>query len=523
MIDIATLLGAAALSFGLARWTGLPTLPLLLLTGLVLGVTGVLSGQEFVEHVLFMGAFFLLFVTGTNMSTQRVGNFKKTAVQVGLVQFVLLFALGTGAALLLGYVLTNALYLGLALTASSTLVGVRLLQQRRQMFEPFGRLTIGVLLVQDLLVILLIPALTYLPEGLGAIVRSGAATLLLLGLTVVMVRWIAPAIVLRTELDQETLLLVILSILFAYLGLAWLLGVPLVVAAFLAGVALSGFPVSGLIHSELQPIADFFTAVFFTALGVAAVVPEAQDLWHAAVFVLLVILCTPPIVTLVAERAGFMARPALESGLLLSQTSEFSLIVGLQALLLNHIGADLFTIIALTTVITMTLTPFLTTERVVWRLMRWHPSTGRSKPGKPPHDHVLLLGCGQSTWPLLDRLLASGQHVVVVDEDPAVIHRLHERGVPCLRGDAADRTVLREAGAPHARAIICMIRRPLDMLPLLDFIGDEVPVLVRVFEEEEAERIRAHSGTPVVFSQAGADAFLQWFDENEALASVRAN
>lgn len=523
MIDIATLLGAAALSFGLARWTGLPTLPFFLLAGLGLGLTDALIDQEFVEHVLFMGAFFLLFVAGTDMGTQQVGDFKKAAVQVGLVQFISLFALGTGAALLLGYVLTNALYLGLALTASSTLVGVRLLQQRRQMFEPFGRLTIGVLLVQDLLVILLIPVLTYLPEGTGPMVRGVLGTLLLLGVTIVMVRWISPAIVLRTDLDDETLLLVILSILFAYMGFAWLIGVPLVAAAFLAGVALSGFPVSGLIHSELQPIADFFTAVFFVALGAAAVVPEAQDLWHVAVFVLLVILWTPPAVTFVAERTGFMTRSAIESGLLLSQTSEFSLIIGLQALLLGHIGADLFTIIALTTVITMTLTPFLTNERVVWRLVHWHPSTGRIRPEKPPRDHVLLLGCGQSTWPLLDRLIESDQHVVVVDEDPGVIHHLHEREVPCLRGDAADRDILREAGAPQARALICTIRRPLDILPLFDYISDDVPILVRVFEEEEAEHIRAHGGTPVLFSHAAADAFLQWFDENEALASAKAS
>lgn len=516
MTDIAVLLGAAALSFGLARGTRLPALPLLLLAGLGLGLAGGLTDPAFAEDVLFIGLFFLLFVAGTDMSLQRVGAYRHAAVQVGLVQFVALLALGAGVAFLLGYTLTNALYLGLALTASSTLVGVRLLQQRQQMFEPLGRLTIGVLLVQDLLVVLLIPVLTYLPEGTDAVARSMLTTFLLLGLTVAMVRWITPALVPRLKHDREMLLLVILSILFAYLGLAWLIEVPPIVAAFLAGVALSGFPVSGLIHSELQPIADFFTAIFFTSLGVVAAVSGAEDLWHAALFALIVVLCTPPLVAFLAERAGFMARPALESGLLLSQTSEFSLIVGLQALLLNHIAANLFTIIALTTVITMTLTPFLTTERVVWWLLRGHPLRHHGEPGQTPHDHVLLLGCGQSTWPLLDRLIAADLPVVVIDEDPAVIDRLQRRYVPALRGDAADRAALQSAGASHARAIIVTIRRPLDILPLFDSVSDDVPVLVRVFEAEEAARIRARGGTPVVFSHAAAEAFLQWFDENEA-------
>lgn len=522
MIDIAALLGAAALSFGLARLVNLPPLPFLLLAGLGLGLAGSPSDQTFVQHVLFMGAFFLLFVTGTNMSMQRVGAFQKAAVQVGLVQFVSLFALGTGTALMLGYVLTNALYLGLALAASSTLVGVILLQERRQMFEPFGRLTIGVLLVQDLLVILMIPVFAHLPEDFGAMLRGGLATLLLLGLTVVMVRWVTPAIVLRVEFDRETLLLVILSILFAYLGLAWLLGIPLIVAAFLAGVSLSGFPISGLIHSELQPIADFFVAVFFTALGMLVVAPEAEFLWHAAVFVLLIVLCTPPIVAVVAHRAGFTTRSSLESGLLLSQTSEFSLIVGLQALLLNQIGTDIFTMIALTTMVTMLLTPFLTTERVIWRLVHWHTGDRGAPQKEPPHDHVLLLGCGQSTWPLLDRLTDADLPMIVVDEDPSVLDRLHARNIPSLRGDAADLAVLETAGAPHARAIICTIRRPLDILPLFDLVSDDVPVLVRVFEDEEAEQIRARGGTPIVFTDAATDAFLQWFDENEAITAAEA-
>jgi Kef-type K+ transport system membrane component KefB len=516
MFGLAMLLGGATVGLGIARWLRLPVIPLLLLSGLLLAVAGLLPEPALLQDALVLGLTVLVFVAGVELNPQRVGAQRRAALRVGVAQFSVLLLLGVGAALALGFAIAESLYLGLALTASSTLIVVRILQRRQQLFEPFGRLVIGVLLLQDLLVILLIPVITRAHEGAVAALQGLLAALVLVGLAWVFLRWITPVLITRLDLDNEMLLLTTLALLFVFLGLADLLGLPLVAGAFLAGVALSPFPVSGMLRGQLTSLSDFFLALFFTALGGLLVIPSAVALLQSLALALLVIVATPPLVTVVAERAGLSARPAIESGLLLAQTSEFSLVVALQALALGHVSQELFTIVALVTVTTMILTPILATDRMTWRLMAFHPLRQRTRMQAPMEDHIVLLGCGDNGWPLLETLLGSGHDVLVVDDDPAVIERLHEGDIPCIRGDGSDREVIRSANALRAKVIISTMRRVADNEGLLEFVRG-VPTMIRVFEPADAERIRALGGLPIVYSRAAAEDFLQWLDEAESV------
>lgn len=515
MIELTVLLGLAAVGYGLAHWTQFPAIPFLLVGSLGLSATGVVGDPQFVEDVLFLSVSVLLFVVGTDLNRQRVGPFKSAAIRIGIVQFVGLAAVGVAIALWLDYALTDALYLGLALAVSSTIVGVRLLQRRQQMFEPFGRTVVGVLLLQDALVVLLLPLLIRFPDGLTAMLWSLGGTAVLLGGVAVVMKGVVP-FVLHRDLKPETQLLVVLGVLFGFMGLAEPLEVPRFAAAFLAGVSLSGFPFSGIVHSEMQPLYDFFAAIFFASLGVAATIPDSVTVQHALVFAGAVLVGTPLLVTIVGEWAGLVARPALESGLLLSQTSEFSLVVGLQALVVGQITGEVFAVIVLTTVFTMMATPLLTSDTVVWELVRWHPSRRQDALSDVPSDHVLVLGGGQSAQPILRLLRESEYDVVVVDEDPAVVARLRAEGVTCVRGDGGDLSVLLDAGAAQARVVVSTLREPTVLGELIDYVGDSVPILVRTFEDWEADWVEAHGGTPVRFSQAAEEAFMEWFSKNRA-------
>ena len=295
----------------------------------------------------------------------------------------------------------------------------------------------------------------------------------------------------------------------------------MVAGAFLAGVALARFPLSGMARTQLASIGDFFSAIFFTALGALIGMPTGTELIRALVLVLIVIVVTPPLVTLIAERAGFSARAAIESGLLLSQMSELSLVLGLYGLTEGEISGSTFTVIALATVLSMVLTPLITRDRVVWRLMRWHPAPRDLDAHVPIAGHVLVLGSGTTGMPLLETLLAAGNEVVVVDDDPAVIARLRDADVPCLRGDAADLGVLAAARARHARIITSTIRRPEDNRRLLDYVRG-VPVLVRVFDQDDAEWISAAGGTPILYSEAAADGLLRWMQKTGSAVERRA-
>jgi len=165
MIAIAILLLAAAVGFGIARAIGVPALPLLLLVGAAMAPLGILPDPEVLQDALILGLTFLVFAAGIELNPHRIGGQRATVLRVGFIQFAALGTAGLLIALFLGFDVRSALYLGVALSASSTLVVVRVLQQRGQLFEPFGRLVIGVLLLQDLLVIVLMPVVMRSAEG----------------------------------------------------------------------------------------------------------------------------------------------------------------------------------------------------------------------------------------------------------------------------------------------------------------------------------------------------------------------
>lgn len=522
MTELAVLLFVAAIGYGLSRWTGIPAIPLLLGLGMVLSFSGLVShdsvapGQEEGGDPLFfvieLGLAFLVFASGIEMNPSRFRRQRRAVLWVGIVQFSTMGLVGWLAAGLLGYTGMEAVYLGFAVSASSTLVVLRQLQLSQQSFEPHGRMVIGVLLVQDALTIAVLIALTHHAGGAAWVATGFGWAALMTAAAWFLQRGAARWIVERCRGDEESMLLAVLTVLFVFLGGAHFAELPLVVGAFLAGYSLSGFPVSGLVSGLILSLTDFFRAIFFVALGALVVVPAAEVVGTAVILSLLIIVITPPLVTAIAEWTGLTTRAAVESGLLLAQTSEYSLILGFVGMQLGHLSAEAFAVIALMAVATMTCTPLLARDSVARFLVRLHPLRRRHRLG-PSHDiedHVLILGLGSGGMWVLRPLLKAGVPVLVVDDDPVVIAELDREGVPCLRGDGSDEHVLDRAGASKARLILASMRRVGDAEKVLAHTRG-VPVLARVFEEEDAERIRNAGGIPVSNSEAAADGFLAWF------------
>lgn len=516
MVPLALLLIAAAAAHGVARWTDAPPVPLMVVAGALLSMAGLVSGPG-AQELLVLSLTVLVFTAGTSLEPSPAHAQRRTALRIGVLQFLVLGSLGLAATFALGYGTVAALHLAVALAASSTLVGVRYLQRRRELFEPYGRLVVGVLLLQDLLVVLLLPVLNSVGADPGDLLRPLGGTVALVVGAYLARRLLGPRLVDRLELDSETWLLVFLAILFLFVAAARALDVPAVTSAFLAGFSLSRFPLSAVARGQLSSLTDFFSALFFTALGTWVVVPGIREVLHALLLAGLVVVVTPPVVALAAERAGFTARTGLLSGLLLSQTSEFSLVVALEGVAAGIVEPSTLTVLAMVTLLTMTATPLLATDRVAWALVRRHPLRKAHRPVAAPGGHVLLLGCGSNGMRVLDLLLVEGIDVVVVEQDPAVVSALDEAGVPVLRGDAADPEVLDAAGAARARAVVSTLRRVEDNEAVLAAVRD-APVLVRTFEESDESWVRERGGEPVSFAEATADDFLDWLAD-EHLAS----
>ncbi len=514
MTGVAILLVAATIAFAASRALRLPLLPLLLLAGIILRYSGLALSEEIARSSLEMGLAILVFGAGMELNPKRFGGQYRRVLGMGLAQFLVI---GAGGALLcrvMGLDWISALYVGLAVTTSSTLIVVRLLKTRQQMFEPFGRVVTGVLLVQDLIIVLLIVLLIRLPDGPMAM-AAGLGGLAILGALVwAGLRWVMPYLVFRLNLDQESLGLAIMAVLFIFMWIAYALNLPIITGAFLAGVSLSAFPINSVARGLISSVTIFFLALFFVILGGIIDIASLHVWLLAGVLSAFIILVTPVIVTVVGERLGLTARAAIESGLLLAQTSEFSLVVVLLGMMTGQIPPAVFHTVALATVLTMTVTPLIATDRLTWRLMRIHPrTTPRDLPDSlPPRDHVVLIGYGRGGEIIVKAMRDAGREIVVIDYDPVTVRKLNEQGIRAVHGEGSDRRLLEQVNARRARAIISSMRRVADTESMIRHLGADGPLMItRIFEPNDAERIRRLGGIPVLSSEAAADAFLRWY------------
>jgi len=515
VIGLAVLLGSAAAGYGLAQRFRLPVIPLLLILGFAASLTGLAPEQEASKFLLDFGLAFLVFTAGIELNPRRFLRQTRPVLWVAIGQFLLVGLAGYGLASWIGFEMVASLYMGFATAASSTLVVVRQLKSQQQMFEPFGRLVTGVLLIQDLILIFLIVVLGRIGDGAPAIAQAVASVVALAGVAAALHVWVFPWMERALRPDEETLLMISLALLFAFLAAAGALGLPLIAGAFLAGFVLSTFPINGLVRGLLGSLTEFFQAIFFAALGSLVVFSSPWIVPQALAFALIVLVITPPAVTFLAEWQGLSSRSAIESGLLLAQTSELSLVLGLVGVSTGHLGIESFSVIALTCALTMVLTPFVATDRFTWKLLHWHPGRQSSDGFFGFQNHAVIIGFGSSGMWVVKELQDAGHRVLVIDDDASVIAGCERSRIACLRGDGCDPRLLRRAGLAEARLVVATLPRSADVIKIIKLAAD-VPVVARVFEEEDARAVEQAGGFPVLSSEAALEKFLEWFDRGGA-------
>ena len=350
-----------------------------------------------VQETIELGLAVLVFTAGADLSPRRVKGRTRPVLILSCAQFLLLGLAGILTARWLGYQWMEAFYIGSALSASSTLVVVRHLQQRRQFFEPYGRLVVGVLLMQDVFIILLIVALQAITGGPLLCSLALLKALALGSVALLLHRRLVPWVCRRFSADEETLMLGALATLFTFSAVAYLLQLPFLVGAFLAGFILSAFPMNGLVRGMLGSLTGFFLALFFISIGFVLTLPTGAMLLHGLVLICVLLIVTVLLVTILAERLGYSTRAALEAGILLSQTSEFSLLLAFAGMSTGHLSTELFSMIALITVSTMTLTPLISRDSITWRLMKLHPQA--TPHPRPRFSKPMRPRCSAWLWP----------------------------------------------------------------------------------------------------------------------------
>ena len=484
--DLGWIVAAAAAFAIVGRWIGLPGIVAYLLAGLAIGpLTGVVTMTPGLELLSEVGITLLLFVVGLELSFGKIRAMGRVAVLAGGFQIALTFAGGLALGLCLGLEAPSAALLGAGLAFSSTVVAVKMLDERDAFNRLHGRLSVGVLLVQDLVAIILLTVLAGLsrstgeasvvePAGLAAgMGRAMIGMALLLAGSLAAARWILPRPFAWLARRPEALLVWSLAWCFALVLAAHALHLSLEIGAFLAGVSLAQLPYNEDLHRRVHPIMDFAIAVFFVCLGLKMNLTGSAVPWASAVAIsLFVLLGKPALFLWILPRLGYGVRTSLLTGLTLSQISEFSFIVAALGVSTGLVGPEFLSLISVVGLLTITGSAFLVRfgdplVRLAARsgllkpflpaALQRHPAPGAedSTPATTLAGHIIVVGMNSLGRRLATALAEAGETVVAIDTDP---HKL--AGLPCRReiGNVTYRAVLGHAGLPRAKLLVSALR-----------------------------------------------------------------
>ncbi|HKK07996.1 MAG TPA: cation:proton antiporter, partial [Gemmatimonadota bacterium] len=381
---------------------------------------------------------------------------------------------------------------------------VKLLERANGLERRHGRIAIGVLLVQDVLVAVVLTVLAGLgpvPEapGRGGVVvgLQGAfgGMVLLVALAGVAVRWVLPAAAGWLAGSGEALFVAALTWCFGFILAAEALHVSTELGAFVAGVALAQLPEGRDLRRRVHPVVDLFVAVFFVSLGAGLDLRGAAALWPEALALSAVVLVAKPaLVCVLLVWRGHEPRTAFLSGLTLGQISEFGFVLAALAVGAGLAEPTVLPLVGLVGLLTIGASALLVPagERLyraaAARLPgRLAPAAGAEPAAPGPRGHVVVVGMNDLGRRLARALSGRGESVVAVDTDPGKLSGLD---VPAVVGDVSVTGVLEEAGVPRARLVVSALRIE-DVNGLLAYRCRElgVPVAIHAFEPEQAEEL----------------------------------
>jgi len=499
--EIGLIMVAAAVGGILARRVGLPPLLAYMVVGLILGpATGLVDITEDVALVSEVGIALLLFLVGLELSVATLREVGRAAVLAGGGQAVVTALAGLGLALFLGFTLRQGFFIAAALTFSSTVVAVKLLEERRELATTFGRIALGILLLQDLAAVLLLTVLSALggdaPER-GLLSRLAVA---LLGTAVLT----AAALVLATRVlaglfhwlsrQKQALFVCSLAWCFVFIVLAARLGLSVEIGAFVAGVGLAQLPWNQELRRQVHPLASFFVAVFFVSLGLRMQLDAAFSRPIALLVLTIFVLLVKPFALywlLSGLRHG--AKTAFMASVTLAQVSEFSLIVVALAADRGLIGVPTVSLIGALALVTTGVSATVLQNADAWfeRFLRLRPPRrGQPEPPAPPgrRDHVIVVGMNTLGRLLVRQLAARGEQVLAIDTNPGKLV-----GLPAevLIGNAGHTSVLHDADHESARLLISALQIE-DMNTLLAYrcrvAG--VPCAIHAFDAQVVTDLR---------------------------------
>ena len=502
--DIGIVIIIATVFAFVAKMLKQPLIPAYVLAGIIIGpVLGLITNTEVIVTLSEIGIAFLLFIVGLEMNLRKLRDVGLVSSVGGLVQMLSMFTVTFVLAVFLGFVYQEAIYLGLIIAFSSTMVVVKLLSDKRALDTLHGRIIIGFLLMQDILAILVLSILNTMGNFsfiflVLSLVKGVVVFLVAIGAS----RFIFPALFEFAAKSKELLLIAAVSIsflfsmVFANIGkiiifLLGLLGIGLssnmivylspgfsiAIGAFVAGITLANLPYNIEIIGRIKSLRDFFAVIFFVSLGMELLLGSFGDLLKPLLIFLVLIIFLKPLITMfLCSFFGYKKRTAFNASISLAQISEFSLIIVAQGLFLGHLSQEIFSLTVLLAVITIVLTSYFIKyeDKVYFKLAgilevfdKLTGAYGHLEYLPRKKHEVILCGYNRIGYSIVNTLKRLKKKLLVVDFNPEVVVELIKDRIPCVYGDVGDSEILERINLKGAEMVISTVPIKRDNLLLI--------------------------------------------------------
>lgn len=518
---VLVLLAAVVAVVAVARRLKLPPILGYLFVGMALGphAFGLMQDSATIAFLAELGVVFLLFTLGLEFSLPRMIAMRAEVFGLGAQQVGITAIVAGAIAYAAGASPEVAFVMGGAVAMSSTAIVIQQLTEQSEINRTHGRLSVSILLFQDLSFVLFLAVATAAVSGAEtgpgvadvafALTKGAAALLIVLAAG----RWLMRPLfyeIARTK-GQE---LFTLAVLLVALTSAWLthqVGLSLALGAFLAGMLLAETEYKHQVESVIRPFRDVLLGLFFITIGMLLDLRLlVRDFWLVSALLLGLIVLKSVVVAIVARRYCDTWFKSARTGLVISVGGEFGF--ALLAMLLNGSRADAALVQPLIAAVTlsMVLSPFVIRHNK--KLARWMlresnptkvppPADAGVDPGLAERDHVLLCGYGRVGQNIARVLERQGHEFVAMDLDPARVRNTRQAGDPVVFGDAADEQVLRSVGLGHASVVVVTFADPATSLGIVRAIRrlrSDVPILVRTQDDTRLDELQDAGATEVV-------------------------
>ncbi|MBB5691584.1 cation:proton antiporter [Roseomonas alkaliterrae] len=455
--EIAGLLMLGAAAGFVALMLRQPLIVGLLAAGILAGpsLTGLARSDAHIELLAELGIAVLLFLVGLKLDLRLIRSLGAVSLATGLGQVAFTAGFGFLIGLGLGLDALTSLYVAVALTFSSTIIIVKLLSDKREIDSLHGRIALGFLIVQDIVVVLAMVVVSALAAGAGQAsamaglmraILGGGAMLLMVGL---FIRFVAGPLTQRLARSPELLAGFAIGWAALLAAIAHEVGLGKELGGLLAGVSLASTAFRDAIAARLATLRDFLLLFFFIGLGARLDLGVlGEQVWPAVVFSVFVLVGNPLIVVAIMGAMGYRRRTGFLAGLTVAQISEFSLVFMAMGVALGHVAEDSLGLVTLVGMVTIAMSTYMIVHS--HRLAEWCDPLlrpfERSNPWREAAHapaaaggaDVVVMGLGRYGSVIARRLEERGLRVLGVDFDPEALRRRRAAGLEAVYGDASD-------------------------------------------------------------------------------------